>query len=261
LGGIDAYAVAFSRDGKHAAYIDAVDSTLWTIRADGSDKIQLTYPPDHAALPRWSPDGKQIVYVSHQLGKPWKMFLVSAQGGTPEEILPDDRVEGDPTWSPDGRRIAYSSGLPSPGEKSDIRIVDLRTREVSSVPGSNDLFSPRWSPDGRYLVALNLEGLSRKLFLYDFQTGKWSEWVTDADGVGYPAWSPDSRYVDYWSVGKIKRIRVGESRATDLVSLKGLHIYFTPEFGPWNDNAADGSRMVLRDVSTEDIYALDVEFP
>jgi Tol biopolymer transport system component len=189
------------------------------------------------------------------------MFLVSAQGGTPEEILPDDRVEGDPTWSPDGRRIAYSSGLPSPGEKSDIRIVDLRTREVSSVPGSNDLFSPRWSPDGRYLVALNLEGLSRKLFLYDFQTGKWSEWVTDADGVGYPAWSPDSRYVDYWSVGKIKRIKVGESRATDLVSLKGLHIYFTPEFGPWNDNAADGSRMVLRDVSTEDIYALDVEFP
>ena len=261
LKGIDAYAVAFSRDGKHAAYIDAVDSTLWTSRGDGSDKVQLTYPPDHAALPRWSPDGKQIAYVSHQLGKPWKIFLVSPQGGTPEEILPDDRVEGDPTWSPDGTRIAYSSGLPSPGQKSDIRIVDLRTRQVSSVPGSSDLFSPRWSPDGRYIVALNLEGLSRKLYLYDFQTEKWSEWVTDPDGVGYPAWSPDSRYVDFWSVGKIKRIKVGDTRATDLLSLKGLQIYFTPEFGPWNDNTADGSRMLLRDVSTEDIYALDVEFP
>ena len=38
------------------------------------------------------------------------------------------------------------------------------------------------------------------------------------------------------------------------------NIHGTPEFGPWNDTAADGSRMFLRDVSTEDIYALDIDF-
>ena len=261
LGGIDAYAVSFSRDGKYVAYVSGVDGTLWTSRADGSEKTQLTYPPDQAGLPRWSPDGKQIVYISHQLGKPWKMFLISPKGGTPEEVLSEDRVEGDPTWSPDGTRLAYSSGFPTPGQKSDIRIVDLRTRQVSSVPGSNELFSPRWSPDGRYLAALSLEGLSRKLYRYDFQTAKWVEWVTDSEGVGYPAWSPDSRSIDYWSIGKLKRIKVGDSRPTDLLSLAGFQIYFTPEFGPWNDNVPDGSRMFLRDASTEDIYALDVEFP
>ncbi len=261
LGGIDAYAVAFSHDGKHVAYIDAVDATLWISQTDGGNKVQLTYPPNQAALPRWSPDGKQIVYIGHQVGKPWKMFLISTQGGTPEEILPDDRVEGDPTWSPDGTRIAYSSGLPTPGQKSDLRVVDLRTHQVSSVPGSNDLFSPRWSPDGRYLVALNLQGLSTRLYLYDFQSEKWSEWITDPDGVGYPSWSPDSRYVDYWSSTKIKRMKLGESRPRDLFSFNSLSVYFTPEFGPWNESTPDGSRIFLRDVGTEDIYALDMDFP
>ena len=261
LGGIDAYGVAFSRDGKRIAYVDALDETLWISQADGSEKIQLTSPPDHAGLPRWSPDGSQIAYLSHRLGQPWRIFLVPSQGGTPEELLLGDRVEGDPTWSADGSRIAYSSGLPTPGQKSEIRVVDLKTRQVSSIAGSNDMFSPRWSPDGRYLAALNLESISKKLFLYDFQTGKWSDLITDPDGVGYPAWSSDSRYVEYWSSNNIKRIRLGNSRPEDLFSIQTLNIYSTPEFGPWSDNAADGSRMFLRDVSSEDIYALDIDFP
>jgi Tol biopolymer transport system component len=122
------------------------------------------------------------------------------------------------------------------------------------------MFSPRWSPDGRYLAALNLEGISRKLFLYDFQTSKWSEWVSDPDGIGYPAWSPDSRSIEYWSANTIKRIQLGSSRPEALFGLRTLNIYFTPEFGPWSDTAPDGSRMFLRNASTEDIYALDVAF-
>jgi serine/threonine protein kinase/Tol biopolymer transport system component len=260
LGGIEAYAVAFSRDGKYITYVSALDATLWVSRTDGSEKVQLTYPPDRAGLPRWSPDGTKIAYLSHQLGKPWKIFWISPRGGTPEEMLPGNSVESDPTWSADGTRIAYSSGLPSPGQKSDVRILDVKTRQVSPVPGSSEMFSPRWSPDGRYLAALNLEGISRKLFLYDFQTSKWSEWVSDPDGIGYPAWSPDSRSIEYWSANTIKRIQLGSSRPEALFGLRTLNIYFTPEFGPWSDTAPDGSRMFLRNASTEDIYALDVAF-
>jgi Tol biopolymer transport system component len=261
LGGIDAYAVAFSRDGKRVAYVDTPSQTLWMSRADGSEKVQLTSAPDRADLPRWSPDGSQIVYMSHHLGQPWKIFLVPSQGGTPEELLPEDRVETDPTWSADGSRIAYASGLPIPGQKSDIRILDLKTRQVSSIPGSNDMFSPRWSPDGRYLVGLNLESISKKLFLYDFQAGKWSEWIDDPGGIGYPAWSSDSRYLEYWSANNLKRIRLGNSRPENMFGLQTLNIYINPGLGPWNDNAADGSRMFLRDVSTQDIYALDLDLP
>jgi len=45
-----------------------------------------------------------------------------------------------------------------------------------------------------------------------------------------------------------------------LFSLNALRLHMIPEFGPWNDSAADGSRMFLRDASTDDIYALDLDF-
>ena len=123
------------------------------------------------------------------------------------------------------------------------------------------MFSPRWSPDGRYMAALNLENVSKKLLLYDFQSGKWSQWITEPDAVGFPAWAPDSSYLDYWSANKIKRVKLGKSRSQELFSFATLPVYFTPEFGPWNDSAPDGSRMFLRDAITEDIYALDADFP
>ncbi len=261
LGGLAAFDVAFSRDGKSIAYVSLLDSTLWTSQADGSQKIQMTYPPDHAALPRWSPDGKQITYMGSQLGRPWKAYVISAQGGTPEELLPGNTTEGDPAWSPDGTRMVFS-GLPFPGQKSEIRIMDVKTRQISTVPGSQGLFSPRWSPDGRYLVALDLgEELSKTLHIFDFQSGKWSDWATDPIAVEYPAWTSDSRYVEYTTYLEVKRIKVGESNPETLFSVKGLRQYKPPDFGSWTDNAPDNSRMFLRDASSENLYTLDVDFP
>ena len=260
LGGIFAYTVAFSRDGKQVAYVDALERTLWMSRADGNEKVQLTYPPDRVAFPRWSPDGKQLVYIGQQLGKPWKAFLISAQGGTPEELLPGDTTEGDPTWSADGTRIAFSHGLPPGQRESDIRIVDLKTHQVTTIPGSNDKFGPRWSPDGRYLAAVDLKRAPTHLFLFDFQTGKWSDWETDVESVNYPAWTSDSTSVQYLSATSVKRVRLGDHRPEVLFSVKEFQTYIIPEFGPWTDNAPDNSRMFLRDVSTDEIYALDVDF-
>jgi len=89
LGGISASDVAFSRDGKWVAYSALQDITLWRSRVDGSERLQLTYPPAAATLPVWSPDGTRIAYISAEGGKPWKIFLVSAQGGSPDELLPE----------------------------------------------------------------------------------------------------------------------------------------------------------------------------
>ncbi len=261
LGGLAAYGVVFSRDGKSIAYVSLLDGTLWTSQTDGSQKIQLTYPPDHAALPRWSPDGKQIAYMGSQLGKPWKAYAISAQGGTPEQLLPGNTTEGDPAFSPDGTRIVFSTGEPGAQQKSEIRIMDVATKQVTTVPGSSGMFSPRWSPDGRYLAALDFEEISKTLRIFDFQTGKWSDWTTDPSFLGYPAWTSDSHYVEYATDTEVRRIKVGESKPEILFSIKQLHQYSTPEFGAWTDNAADNSRMFLRDVSTQNLYTLDVDFP
>jgi hypothetical protein len=100
--------------------------------------------------------------------------------------------------------------------------------------------------------------------LYDFHTQKWSEWLAEASNVGYPYWSADSRYVYYDNLAtsdpKSRRVKVGDSRPEDLFSLNGLRRY-AGVWGSWGGQAPDDSRLFVRDVSTQEIYALDVDLP
>jgi WD40 repeat protein len=160
------------------------EGTLWRSRVDGSERLQLTNAPMIAILPCWSSDGKQIVFSGGQFGKPAKIFLVSAQGGTVQELLSESRREMDPTWSPVGKRIAF--GRLAFAEDQDIEVLDLQPHQVSVLPGSQGIFSPRWSPDGRFLVAVGSD--SRKLVLFDFQTQKWTDWLHWIEERPRPRW-------------------------------------------------------------------------
>jgi Tol biopolymer transport system component len=131
LSGISASELDFSADGVWVTYVAYPDCTLWRSRADGGDRLQLTYPPTQAHLPRWSPDGTQIAFIGLH-GQHWKIFFISAQGGAPQELLSqEDNVEADPVFSPDSSQLAFGDV----GGRRAIRLVDLKTRQVSSVPG------------------------------------------------------------------------------------------------------------------------------
>src|SRR5262249_25982134 len=71
--GISAEHLDFSRDGTWVVYVTYPEGSLWRCKVDGSQRLQLTYPPMRASLPRWSPDGKQIVFTAGGAGKPWKI--------------------------------------------------------------------------------------------------------------------------------------------------------------------------------------------
>jgi serine/threonine protein kinase len=83
LGGISAEGVSFSKDGQWVAYVAYPEWTLWRARADGSERLQLPFPPLRTYLPRWSPDGKQIAFQGKTPDKPWAMYVISAEGGEP----------------------------------------------------------------------------------------------------------------------------------------------------------------------------------
>jgi len=259
LSGISAGELDYSRDGKWITYVSYPDNTLWRCRADGSDRLQLTYPPVAAGLPRWSPDGTQIVYLDGRPGQPWKIFVIPTEGGTPREVLSETSTQTDPAWSPDGRTLIIGQD-PSNGE-TVIRAVNLGTHEVSVIPGSQGLFSPRWSPDGRYLAAMNSQ--STKLLLYDFKIQKWSEWTSEL--IGFPNWSRDGTYLYYDSPftdhPTFRRIKVGETRSELVADLKGLVRYSAPPAFGWSGLAPDGFPIASRSLSTDEIYALDVELP
>jgi Tol biopolymer transport system component len=258
LSGISAEQVSFSRDGKWVTYVSYPDNNLWRSRVDGSERLQLTSTPILAFLPRWSPDGRQIACADQQPGRPWKIFLVSADGGTPQEVFAEKENQNDVGWSPDGKQLVFGRApfLPGTTDTIAIKIFDLATKTVSTVPGSENLFAPRWSPDGQHLVAVSAD--IKKLLLYDFKTEKWTDWVSSPDSLGVPSWSKDGAYVYYVSgeVGTYRRIRVGANKPELVVDFGNLHLAdFMIGLTP------DGSALFTRDVSADEIYSLEVELP
>jgi hypothetical protein len=75
-------------------------------------------------------------------------------------------------------------------------LPDLKTRQISVFPGSEGLYSPRWSPDGRFIAALRVG--SETLQILDVRTKKWTELAKIV--VGFPMRSGDSKYVYFDSL-------------------------------------------------------------
>ena len=250
----------FSRDGKWVTYTTYPAGSLWRSKADGSERLQLTFPPMNAGLPRWSPDQKQIAFQAKSTGSGLKNYLVSADGGTPQQLVPGDQNEGDPNWSPDGNSLVFWSSASFPTAVAPtVNVLDLRTHKVSVVPGSQGLFSPHWSPDGRYIAALSADG--ENLMLYDFRVQKWSELTKIT--TAFPNWSRDGSYVYFHSFGTdaaLYRVRVSDHKLEMLAGLTGIRLTIGAT-GTWCGLAADDSPLVLRDVGTQEIYALDLQLP
>jgi serine/threonine protein kinase/Tol biopolymer transport system component len=256
LSGISADSVSFSRDGQWVTYVSFPEGTLWRSKSDGSQRIQLTYPPLSVRLPSWSPDGRQIVFYAFSSGleKP-KLYMVSADGGTPRELIPESSPEEfDPTWSSDGSRIAFGSGPSDPA--SAIRIFDVKTNQISTLPDSKGYFSPRWSPDGRYIVAMPFQ--SRSLMLFDFATQKWDEIAKIT--CGFPNWSKNSDYVYFLHEENdpaVMRVRLRDRKIERVADLKNFRE--TGFYSVWLSLAPDDSPLLLRDTGTQEIYSLDWE--
>lgn len=254
--GFPAIDVQFSNDGAYAAFSRYPDRTLWVSKADGSERRQITWPPLEANQPHWSPDGRKLAFMGHVPGRHWQIYMIEATGGSPRAVKADDPFDqGVPSWSADGRFLVFGElRNRRPDAEMVIRILDLYSNTESVLMGSKGKWSPRWSPDGRYILAQTSD--FQQLDLFDCDAKSWRVLVRQASNDA--TWSLDGKFVHFQATTEQER----SLWRVEVESGNAERLAVQPDFDySWSGVAPDGSPLTLRALKSEEIYALDLRLP
>ena len=266
LSGLSAIQLSFSQDGQWVAYVSFPDGALWRSKVDGTERLQLTSFPMTGQQPQWSPDGKQIAFGAYMPSKPLHVYIVSADGGALEEVSHGDRDEFFPSWSGDGDSLFYGNWPTASAEAPPGAIyqLNLKTKQLTTVNGSQGLARPRLSPDGNYIAAQSNVG---HLVLFDVRAQNWTELTETA--AFHPVWSHDGKYVYFDSTVEGEaafyrvqiRTPIKDHKLERVASLSDVKRPPSPGPTSWTGLAPDDSPLALRDISTFEIYALEWQLP
>jgi Tol biopolymer transport system component len=172
--------------------------------------IRSTPTPLDVQTPAWSPDGRELAFVSRRDGN-FEIYVINADGSGQENLTQHPARDSHPSWSRDGRKLAFVSRRDGNSEIYVMNADGSGLRNVTRAP-SNDL-GPAWSPDGRAIAFVKMiqkkcapnstdprcDGNDYETFLY----------VVNGDGSGLrrltthpewlfnPSWSADGKTIRY----------------------------------------------------------------
>ena len=252
--------VEYTRDGKWVAWTDT-QGKLWRARSDGTEKLQVTPDNLSAFLARWSPDGTRIAVMAREPGKAWQIYITSANGGDFQPIVRERHNAADPSWSPDGKSIVFGGTNDTMGKDTATRtlnIINVATGAHQEVPGSNGLFSPRWSPDGRYIAALSLDQRQVRLYTVAAQT-----WTTlNVPSGADPIWSPDSHYLFIHAsldpAQPIDRVSIPDGHVDEIVRLADSREHDAVDY-VFGGLSPDNRPLIRARIFTGNFYSLDLK--
>ena len=182
----------YSHDGRYIVYSNGSEAgtDLMMVGADsGSLPQRLTFGrgSDNAS-PSFSPDGRQIAFISARSGFP-QIYSMDADGTNVQLMTPFTAgvrsYRTAPDWSPDGRAVAYEQ------QNGDFQVwmINLRDREPRRLTSEGENEGPSWAPDGRHLSISSTRGGSKQIWVLDTESGRFRQ-VTFNAGARLSAWSP-----------------------------------------------------------------------
>lgn len=259
-----------SSDNTWMVYVSYPDHTLWRVRSDGTQAAQLTFAPMMVFYPAISPDGSKIAFSGMTSSSGLGLYVMNMHGGPPERVFGFGHA---PAWSPDGNSLAFATLVPGHhlGDEThwcELRILDLRTKAVTTIPTGGNWFGPWWPQPNKIVAAAAASG-SGEPHMYDLKTRKWSSL---GENLNVLNWAPtgDSKYLylltDDSQGSKVRRLRASDFKIQTIANLGGIRLVADDSLGPassggWIGVAADGAPTLTKDVGSDEIYGLNVKWP
>ncbi len=271
------YRLSLSPDGKTVAFaaIEKEKIQLFTVNVEGADVNQLT--EDGGTQPAFSPDGKKITYVKERPQKretpESDVWVISASGGTPDQVsdLPGRVIA--PIWSPDGKMIAFTrtAEIDESKEICIVQVSEAGNPEASptqiELPLVTWNFLAGWTPDNKIGVLLT-EPVHRAIYTVPASGGNAVQ-VTPAGWPCHPRWSPDGERIYFrWGGGDLASVP-SDGGEISTAPLDADSKIFAALPGAGNAVSPDGkkivfsgAKMVLRDNKKAyevNIYTIPIE--
>jgi len=160
--------------------------------ADGHNPQTIVSSRDPIMSPAWSPNGRQLAYVSFE-NRRTAIYLQELATGRRERIASFRGINGSPAWSPDGRSLAMTL---SKGGNPDIYVLDLVSRNLRQV---TDHFAidtePAWSPDGSHIIFTSDRGGNPQIYRIPATGGAATRITFENDYNGRASYAPDGRSI------------------------------------------------------------------
>jgi len=227
---------------------------------DAKKQLRLTDAPLVASAPRWSRDGKRILFTGVQPGHARQIYILSSDGGGLRAVLPQGREGASADWSPDDTQIVVSMRDVKIPPKFGIYLFKPQTGEFTLLPDSRGFAEPRWSPDGRYIAALDES--KHHLVLYDFQTKTWSA-LAEGGLIGIPYWSDNGESIYFQDQlekeQSVYRVNVVGGQPQRVYGFGD--VLQSPAHYLFNGLDAKGWLYVTVERGLTDIYSLDLDLP
>jgi TolB protein len=181
----------FSQDGRKLAFAMSEEdgnSHIWVSDPDGSNARRLTDGFGINSSPSFSPDGKQLAFVSNRAGNP-QLYVVAAEGGAPRRITFQGNYNQTPNWSPRGDLVAFTAR----DERNvfDIFTVDPSSGKITRLTqdqGNNE--QPSFSPNGRLIAFASTRTGTSQLFVMSADGNFQRQMTLGKDATYTPAWGP-----------------------------------------------------------------------
>lgn len=197
--GEGAYSPAISPAGNRLAYsLGCGDINVWRLELPVRDgppgppvRFLCSTRLDH--LPKFSPDGKRIAFVSNRSGTP-EIWVCDSDGRSCAQLTSfGDRETNWPRWSPDGRFVIFTADVEG---QADIFVVDSEggaPRRLTAHPASDS--SPCWSRDGRWIYFTSDRSGRKQIWKMPAAGGE-AVCVTKNGGLA-PSGDPSGRFLYY----------------------------------------------------------------